>query len=493
MGCGSGAGLHGGGSPRGCPPGCSWATSRRPAACGGAWWRWNRPTATPATRWARWISRRGCWRRPSSGTAAAAPPQVRGGWRLLRPRGAPAMRAPCGLRPRFALCQPHAPSLVLPAADAKSALLCYEGLAELLAFQGKVGSSLAGWLGRKTCSSAGSTRCTRGRPGCRAPARQPPLPMPGLRIPTGCHVCVPLPWVAAVQEPAARSVFQRGSELPRVTARYWRQWATFEKRCGDLEVGCGPAASQPACRGGARLRVRRLGRVCPLVSPLHMPLLCLCPPACLPHTPLNTLASLPASPCLQRSAALFCKASQADPRDDRTWLQWGLLERRRKRPDAALRCFAQGTKASPRNPYLWQASRVLGGSPCSALPSSQQDHLCMIAATASRPSASFLSAPQRVESVLCAALRDARRCMACCCSSRARWRRRARCCARVWDTTQATRSCERLRLPARRACPACLLPLCSSGFDRLDRTIRCFCYLQVHGVGAGRAGSRQPG
>ncbi len=58
--------------------------------------------------------------------------------------------------------------------------------------------------------------------------------------------------------------------------------------------------------------------------------------------------------CLQRSAQLYASAAKADPRDDRTWLQWGLLERRRGQLEAAERCFERGVKASPRNPYLWQ-------------------------------------------------------------------------------------------------------------------------------------------
>jgi hypothetical protein len=67
-------------------------------------------------------------------------------------------------------------------------------------------------------------------------------------------------------------------------------------------------------------------------------------------------------PLPQRSSQLYSRASQADPRDDRTWLQWGLLERRRARPAAALRCFAEGTKAAPRNPYMWQARALRGAA-----------------------------------------------------------------------------------------------------------------------------------
>lgn len=72
-------------------------------------------------------------------------------------------------------------------------------------------------------------------------------------------------------------------------------------------------------------------------------------PARAPQALLNLSLPLP-----QRSAELFERAAKAEPRDDRTWLQWGLLERRRGRPEAALACFERGVKASPRNPYLWQ-------------------------------------------------------------------------------------------------------------------------------------------
>lgn len=61
---------------------------------------------------------------------------------------------------------------------------------------------------------------------------------------------------------------------------------------------------------------------------------------------------------LQAAADLFEKAVTLDPTDDRSWLQWGLLERRRRQHEAAARCFAQGVRVAPRNPYLWQVSNA---------------------------------------------------------------------------------------------------------------------------------------
>ena len=153
-----------------------------------------------------------------------------------------------------------------------------------------------------------------------------------------------------LQAPQARSVFQQGASQRPPSARFLRQWATFEKREGDLEV------------------LGQLGSWASYARPpagLPSELCCSSVCASLPAPPAPVAAHpaparpLPLLPCPQRSAALYAWAAKADPRDDRTWLQWGLLERRRGRAEAALYCFSQGIKVSPRNPYLWQVYGVL--------------------------------------------------------------------------------------------------------------------------------------
>lgn len=39
----------------------------------------------------------------------------------------------------------------------------------------------------------------------------------------------------------------------------------------------------------------------------------------------------------QEASKLFAKAVEADPADDRTWLQWALLERRRRKWEDSLK------------------------------------------------------------------------------------------------------------------------------------------------------------
>ena len=149
-----------------------------------------------------------------------------------------------------------------------------------------------------------------------------------------------------MQVHAARSTFRQGSETRRReqqlhprNGRFLRQWAMFEKRAGDLEVG-GWVGSV-----GVYLQPTPPA-VCLRASATPHP----CQPSALPATVLPPHHTVP-----QRSAELYRLAAKADPRDERTWLQWGLLERRRQRPEAALHAFAQGAKAAPHNPYIWQA------------------------------------------------------------------------------------------------------------------------------------------
>jgi hypothetical protein len=133
------------------------------------------------------------------------------------------------------------------AADNKGALLCYEGLAELLAFLGKV------WRQRRRSPSAAVQPnaaavqpsflqcshhyCGSQLQGCPAVAL-PAVCFSGgagdgdLR--TQLSACL---HPFCLQAPQARSIFQQGASQRPPSARFLRQWATFEKREADLEVG----------------------------------------------------------------------------------------------------------------------------------------------------------------------------------------------------------------------------------------------------------------
>lgn len=56
----------------------------------------------------------------------------------------------------------------------------------------------------------------------------------------------------------------------------------------------------------------------------------------------------------QAAAALFAGAAELDANDERTWLPFGLLERRRGNWEAARACFRKGVECAPRNPYIYQ-------------------------------------------------------------------------------------------------------------------------------------------
>ena len=73
------------------------------------------------------------------------------------------------------------------------------------------------------------------------------------------------------------------------------------------------------------------------------------------YTPLPAEGLFPSA--TNRSCSL--RVQPAHEIDELTLLQWGLLERRRGRPEAAATCFSRGVKAAPRNPYLWQVGMVL--------------------------------------------------------------------------------------------------------------------------------------
>lgn len=53
------------------------------------------------------------------------------------------------------------------------------------------------------------------------------------------------------------------------------------------------------------------------------------------------------------AAALFSDAVRRDPQDYRSWLQWAVFERRQRNFEAAERCFQRGTAVAPGYPYLW--------------------------------------------------------------------------------------------------------------------------------------------
>ena len=61
----------------------------------------------------------------------------------------------------------------------------------------------------------------------------------------------------------------------------------------------------------------------------------------------------------QEAAELYRKASVGNPNDERTWLQYGLLERRRGQLASARTCFQRGIEAAPHNPYLYQVCPVV--------------------------------------------------------------------------------------------------------------------------------------
>jgi tetratricopeptide (TPR) repeat protein len=58
---------------------------------------------------------------------------------------------------------------------------------------------------------------------------------------------------------------------------------------------------------------------------------------------------------LQAASDLYRLAAQIEPCDPKTWLQWGVVERRRKRYEMAEECFRRGVAAAPTHPHLWYA------------------------------------------------------------------------------------------------------------------------------------------
>lgn len=75
------------------------------------------------------------------------------------------------------------------------------------------------------------------------------------------------------------------------------------------------------------------------------------------------------------AAALFRRAARAGPRDYKTWLAWGVLERRRRHWEAAAECFAAGVGVAPSNPHIWWVRRgaVLGAGVLHAHSASRTD------------------------------------------------------------------------------------------------------------------------
>lgn len=56
---------------------------------------------------------------------------------------------------------------------------------------------------------------------------------------------------------------------------------------------------------------------------------------------------------VSKACELFSMSAKLNPRDERTWLQWAQLERRRNK-NTALECVRAGVNVSPLNPFLWQ-------------------------------------------------------------------------------------------------------------------------------------------
>ena len=63
---------------------------------------------------------------------------------------------------------------------------------------------------------------------------------------------------------------------------------------------------------------------------------------------------------MQEAASLYKAAAAMNLNDERTWLQYGLLERRRGQLPSARDCFAKGIQAAPHNPYMYQVRPYLG-------------------------------------------------------------------------------------------------------------------------------------
>lgn len=61
------------------------------------------------------------------------------------------------------------------------------------------------------------------------------------------------------------------------------------------------------------------------------------------------------SPCQQHYVNLVVIADASHSRDYKTWLAWGVLERRRRNVDAARECFAHAARIAPTNPHIWYA------------------------------------------------------------------------------------------------------------------------------------------
>jgi tetratricopeptide (TPR) repeat protein len=62
---------------------------------------------------------------------------------------------------------------------------------------------------------------------------------------------------------------------------------------------------------------------------------------------------------LQEAAALFQGSVSRDSNDERSWLQSGLLQRRKGDFAGARECFRRGAQAGPRNALIHQAWGVL--------------------------------------------------------------------------------------------------------------------------------------
>ncbi len=153
------------------------------------------------------------------------------------------------------------------------ALLCWEALAELLAFWGRHDAARAAWR-----AGARHARSPAGRVGLAAPAGDAAAaaPSPQLQPQGGAAAAAALPQAASLPalvplQPAAAAAAAGGGEEEAarhlgLTSRYLRQWALFEKKAGRPEKACrlfAAASAKDPQVGGWREgegRVERGGR-----------------------------------------------------------------------------------------------------------------------------------------------------------------------------------------------------------------------------------------
>lgn len=181
----------------------------------------------------------------------------------------------------------------------------------------------------------------------------------------------------------ARRLFREGKTRCRPSSRYLREWGAFEKRAGSLDVS--PDDSLITLLGDL-MPTQRCASVSLALSGLNstdiavpgQPVARVMQHDATEHARFSlaqgqsqerTFSAGVALPCqggpdmnrdpdacahLQEAAALYKRAAEMNPNDERTWLQYGLLERRRGQLPSARVCFTKGIQAAPHNPYMYQ-------------------------------------------------------------------------------------------------------------------------------------------